>query len=256
VLLTETLESIIVHAKLPGPTEQADNFVRWLGRNIPYPGRAVQAPLELAMAVMGAADVDGYVYVMEYLFAEKLVDWRTRNPLGQQPGPFSGTLTFRGWARYDTLQRTSPKSRTVFMAMKYGDGLLEKVYKDCFKPAVANAGLDLRRLDEAPEPGIIDNRLRVAIRDSVMLIADLTHNNAGAYWEAGFAEGLGRPVLYTCQEEFFKKLGAFADTGGTHFDTNHCLTVLWQEASLDIAASALTATVRVGLPHMARHAEE
>ena len=54
-----------------------------------------------------------------------------------------------------------------------------------------------------PKAGLIDDRLRVEIRTSRFLIADLTHENAGAYWEAGFAEGLGKPVIYTCEKSKF-----------------------------------------------------
>ncbi len=134
------------------------------------------------------------------------------------------------------------------MAMQYGDGLVDRVFKDCFRPAVQATGLRLRRLDENPQAGLIDNRLRLEIRDSVMLIADLTNNNLGAYWEAGYAEGLGRPVLYTCREEFFCKTGEFADLGGAHFDTNHCLTILWKADALEHAAEQLKNAIRLTLP--------
>ena len=71
-------------------------------------------------------------------------------------------------------------------------------------PAVASAGFDLVRLDEDPQAGSIDERLRVEIRKSRFLVADLTHGNPGAYWEAGFAEGLGKPVIYTCEKDDFR----------------------------------------------------
>ncbi len=45
----------------------------------------------------------------------------------------------------------------------------------------------------------------VQIRDAKFVIADLTHGNDGAYWEAGYAEGLGKPVAYICEKEEFKK---------------------------------------------------
>jgi hypothetical protein len=56
----------------------------------------------------------------------------------------------------------------------------------------------------------------------------------GAYWEAGFAEGLGKPVIYTCSHE------AFADPHRRpHFDTNYHLTVIWSIAELPKAAGQL-----------------
>ena len=58
-----------------------------------------------------------------------------------------------------------------------------------------------------------------------------------AYWEAGFAEGLGLPVIYTCSATTWAK-------SKTHFDTNHMVTVVWDAADLSKAAKELTATIR------------
>jgi nucleoside 2-deoxyribosyltransferase len=69
------------------------------------------------------------------------------------------------------------------------------------------------------------------------LIADLTEDNAGAYWEAGFAEGLGRPVIYTCENGH-----------RTHFDTRQQQTIFWTEDKLDEAAQRLKNTIRATLP--------
>jgi len=127
------------------------------------------------------------------------------------------------------------------MAMQYHDPELDKVFAECFGPAVYETGFDLRRLDEAPPAGLIDDRLRVEIRTSRFLIADLTGDNRGVYWEAGFAEGIGRPVIYTCEEGYFEK-------HGTHFDTNHHQTIIWKPSDLDLAASELKTTIRATLP--------
>jgi nucleoside 2-deoxyribosyltransferase len=63
---------------------------------------------------------------------------------------------------------------------------------------VAATGFILRRLDDEPKAGLIDDRMRAEIQASRFVIVDLTHMNRGAYWEAGYAEGLGKPVIYTC----------------------------------------------------------
>ena len=56
---------------------------------------------------------------------------------------------------------------------------------------------------------MIDDRLRVEIQSARFLIADLTHENRGAFWEAGYAEGLGKPVIYTCEESVFNTSSQF-----------------------------------------------
>ena len=53
--------------------------------------------------------------------------------------------------------------------------------------------------------GVIDNIMRMRIKEARFVIADLTHDNNGAYWEAGYAEGLGKPVIYICEAEKFER---------------------------------------------------
>ena len=80
--------------------------------------------------------------------------------------------------------------------------------------------------------------IEAEIRRCRFLIADLSDDNAGAYWEAGFAEGLGKPVIYVCR----------AKEGGvekrTHFDANHRHTVRWDLSTLDETAKRLKAVIR------------
>jgi nucleoside 2-deoxyribosyltransferase len=135
------------------------------------------------------------------------------------------------------------------MAMKFGDPVLEQFLSNVFKPAARLAGFDLFKLDDVPKAGLIDDQLRVEIQSSDFLVADLTHDNLGAYWEAGYAEGLGKPAIYTCERSKFEETK-------THFDTNHHLTIVWDVATPDVAASALKATIRATLPHLARQTDE
>jgi hypothetical protein len=85
--------------------------------------------------------------------------------------------------------------------------------------------------------------MKVEIRNCRFLIADLSHANLGAYWEAGYAEGLGKPVIYTCERSVF-----LDPQRQPHFDTNHHLTVLWNLDEMDLFCSNLKATIRATLP--------
>src|SRR3546814_14354246 len=82
--------------------------------------------------------------------------------------------------------------------------------------------------------------MRSQIRDAAFVIVDLTHDNSGAYWEAGYAEGLGKPVIYICEKAKFGK-------AKTHFDTNHCTTVVWTRDTGEEFRAELIATLRRSL---------
>jgi hypothetical protein len=155
-----------------------------------------------------------------------------------------------GWERYGSLKRAKIESRTAFMAMQFGDAELDGVVNGCFRPAVRRAGFELRVLTDGQPAGSIADQLRVALRSSRFVIADLTHGNPGAYWEAGFAEGLGRPVIYSCKK-------AVWDDPNTkpHFDTNHLVTIIWDPGKLKDAEDRLTATIRATLPDEAKLAD-
>ena len=89
---------------------------------------------------------------------------------------------------------------------------------------------------DVAQAGLIDEIIRDYIRRSKFVLADLTHGNNGAYWEAGFAEGCGVPVIYICEERVF-------DKESTHFDTNHLTTVMWSIDQLDKFEGELIAAV-------------
>lgn len=239
---SDTCERIFETGSLPTPHEQGDNLIRWLGDNLPGPGEFVSVTFRDHGAIMGVKSQNGFAFVLNGLKEQGLVGASAAlSPSNQR------TLTFAGWSRYEELKRGTPSGYKAFMAMKFNDPALDGIVRDHFRPAVAATGFNLQRLDDNPKAGLIDDRLRVEIKACRFLIADLTHANNGAYWEAGYAEGLGRPVIYTCEEAWF------ADKDkGTHFDTNHHLTVIWTAEKLGEAADRLKATIRATIPEAKR----
>ncbi|MGO8869054.1 MAG: hypothetical protein ACLQME_21405 [Alphaproteobacteria bacterium] len=131
------------------------------------------------------------------------------------------------------------------MAMKFGDSQLDQLVDKYFKPAVLRTGFSLYRLSDRPQAGLIDTRLRNEIRNARFLIVDLSHANAGAYWESGYAEGLGKPVIYTCERAVFD---GKSEIPKPHFDTNHHTTIIWEATAFEKAADELVETIRFTMP--------
>lgn len=150
-------------------------------------------------------------------------------------------LTMAGWRLYGELRRGRDESQTAFMAMKFGESDVALAFKEAFQPGALAAGYRLEKVDDDHTAGLIDDKIQVKIRTSRFIVADLTHGNNGAYWEAGFAAGLGKPVFYTCEKSHF-------ENHKTHFDTNHFHTVLWDTNNLDDAKGRLVAAIRATLP--------
>lgn len=236
-------KKILHQNSLPKPAEQARNLLLWLGKTAEASDSTITISCEELQATIGGRQPDSVYYIASHLQNQHLITYqRTDNSKATPPLAFQ--MTFDGWSHYDQLMRETTESRTAFMAMKYGDAELDSVVKNIFRPAVEATGFELRILIDIPKAGLIDDHLRVEIRRCQFLIADITHSNPGAYWEAGFAEGLGKPVIYTCKKEAF-------DANIAHFDTNHHLTVKWHNDKNQVIED-LKATIRATLPSEAK----
>ncbi|MEQ9135759.1 MAG: hypothetical protein RLO51_11160 [Thalassobaculum sp.] len=130
--------------------------------------------------------------------------------------------------------------------MKFGDVELEEFARDVIKPCVNDSlGYQVVDMRDVSRAGLIDNIMREQIRGAAFVLADLTHDNAGAYWEAGMAEGLNKPVVYLCKAEKFDEMR-------THFDTNHCTTVMWSTTDPETFKRTLVATLHRSLTGFSR----
>lgn len=242
-LFTTYTAEAVLKQPLPRPREQADLLVRWLAENVSGPGETLWIEHATHGAIIGARSSAGFELVLDHLFDSGLFTGNQSKTLGGGDRAHA-TLTFAGWEQYESLRRGGPVYRKAFMAMKFGDPLLDQVLEAVFKPSALRAGFDLFKLTDRPKAGLIDNRMRAEIQACDFVVADLSHDNLGAYWEAGYAEGLGKPVIYTCEKTKF-------EAAKTHFDTNHHLTILWDQASPGDCSQEFVATIRATLPHLA-----
>lgn len=243
-LHTQNIKAFI-ETELPKPKEQADNLIKWIGNRTNLGDRIKLTP-EHDKSITGSITKEAFIMIFEHLIKEEYLTGRqlTTDVLGGLAS-YEATVTFKGWEKHQELAKGHTEYRKAFMAMKFGVNELEAILENTFKPKTKEAGFQLQKLTDNQVAGLIDNRLRVEIQKSDFIIADLTHDNLGAYWEAGYAEGLGKPVIYTCEK---KKFEAFK----THFDTNHHLTIIWDSDNPEEAGEQLKATIRATLPHIAK----
>lgn len=140
-------------------------------------------------------------------------------------------LTPGGWGRVAGF-RTGEDAKNnvqVFVAMWFGSGdkkfrdeestvFCNRAYLDGFVPGIKGPGYAPSRIDSKEYNDDVTDEIIVEIRRSRFMVADFTGNRGGVYYEAGFAKGLGKTVIFTCHEH---------DVGGLHFDTNHMNHIVW-----------------------------
>jgi hypothetical protein len=186
LLTTDFFRSLEKRA-LPTPAEASYTLLLWfaeradgnLGKYNPL--SAADQALQASIGVIGASDL---VYVIEALRHEHLIE--------SAPGAANVgmRLTPSGWLRVEELKRAHVASNYAFFARKFDNPELDRVFNECLRPAVAATGYELRPVTQ--RAGLVDAVIEDEIRRCRFLIADLSDDNAGAYWEAGLAEGLGK----------------------------------------------------------------
>lgn len=123
-------------------------------------------------------------------------------------------LTPKGYSRVDELQKNTAYGRNALVAMKFGDDT--KALREAIRKGVSDAGYIAIFIDEVQHNDFITPELLKHIRDSKFVVCDLTHQNNGAYFEEGYAMGLGKPVIQLCKKD--TKL---------HFDIAQKNTIIW-----------------------------
>lgn len=127
-------------------------------------------------------------------------------------------MTIDGWKRVEEIRRSAADSDQAFVAMWF-DPSMAAAWSEGFRPALEAVGFRPLRMDVLEYNEQIDDRIIAEIRRSGLLVADFTGNRGGVYFEAGFAMGLGIPVIWTCHADHVDVL---------HFDTRQYNYIAWQ----------------------------
>jgi hypothetical protein len=122
-----------------------------------------------------------------------------------------------GWERLQERASFGIPGR-CFVAMSF-DPFLDEAWEKGIDPALRiDCNVDPVRMDKEEHNEKICDKIIAEIRLSQFLVADFTLHRAGVYFEAGYALGLARPVIWMCQE---------ADLKNAHFDTRQYNHIVW-----------------------------
>ena len=147
-------------------------------------------------------------------------------------------LTVEGYARLAEIREIKTYSSKGFMAMWFDDSMNE-AWEKGFEPAIKNAGYEPMRIDKKEHSNKIDDEIITEIRRARFVVADFTYDGrkgvrGGVYYEAGFAHGLGIPVIFTCRERSLKKI---------HFDVRQYNCIVWKNEKLEELQKGLTTRI-------------
>ena len=157
----------------PSVMEQANNLLNHFAATAKEPGNTIRFthPEEFT-GVTGALSKEGVTALFEFLCESNFLKKQDSNL-----NAYAYSMTVKGWQHYEELSKQAKDSTKAFMAMKFGEPELDTIVDDIFRPAVLQTGFRLQKLNDEQSAGLIDDQLRVQIRRSRFLIADLTHGN-------------------------------------------------------------------------------
>lgn len=212
LISSETVERLL-QLPTPGISEKAFRLLKFVEKKTSFFGERISGcetarPLPEFYAAAWAANHEEFAYILNYLESQGLL--------------VSNKITPAGFSYLERAKYSNENSQIGFCAMWFND-CIKPIWKDYIEPAISDAGYEPKRIDEHPHNNRIDDEIIAQIRRSKFVVADFTGQRGGVYFEAGFALGLGLPVIWTCREKELKRV---------HFDNRQYNFILWEEGNL------------------------
>lgn len=129
-------------------------------------------------------------------------------------------ITLDGWDKIKTLINKNEISKQGFIAMSFSPSVayIEKIFKE----AIIETGYKPQIIKDKQHNNYIMPEIFYEIKNSKFVVVDVTEQNYGAYYEAGYAQALGKEVIVCCRKEIFDN----PDTK-PHFDIAQKSMILW-----------------------------
>jgi hypothetical protein len=126
-------------------------------------------------------------------------------------------ISAQGWLKVQELQEKNEVAMQAFVAMWFDPSM--KDAREAIRKAIQDDNGYLAHLaDEKQHNNQIMADIFYEIKRSKFLVADLTGNRGGVYYEAGYAKALGKEVIFCCWNKTFENV---------HFDVRPENIILW-----------------------------
>jgi len=221
-LTMENWEDLANAHSQTGIVGRLEMLLTYVARKCERPGANVLLMADQDYAVCDAATVAEFQYYVKCLVAEKQWLYEAdpiRRNMGVETGSPSYGLTIKGWEAVEPRIPVGGVPGTCFVAMWF-DPSMQDAYELGFKLGIQDKGFTPLRVDQTFTNKGITDEIKAGIRRAQFTVADFTGQRQSVYFEAGFALGLGREVIWCCRKDDLKNL---------HFDIKHLGHVVWDD---------------------------
>lgn len=183
-----------------------------------YPGREVVLIPEHEASLAWADNEKEFQYYIKALMDRGLLEIPNKGNRSIDDPLYPMVITADGWEYLEKEQGNLSEKVQAFVAMSF-DPALKPVYENAILPAISSTGHRPYRVDADHHLERIDAKIIAEIKNSRFVVADVTQQKAGVYYEAGYAHGLGIPVIWSVKAEDLKNV---------HFDTRQYNHIVWE----------------------------
>lgn len=134
-------------------------------------------------------------------------------------------ISANGWKKIDALKKQRQEIKQGFIAMSFGDET--NFIRNAFHMAIEDSGYAARLIDEKEHNNQIVPEIFYEIQRSKFVVVDVTYPNYGAYYEAGYAQGIGKEVIVCCKKDVFENTEGKYER--PHFDISQKSIVIWED---------------------------
>lgn len=239
----DTIEKILQGNPPPHTVkEQRDHFLVEVGRHCPegLGGRSAYFPKVSWVARAGLSNVASLDMLLRALETEQLIVVTTLKVVDLEKVSYG--LTFPGWMEVERLRTTRVASDRAFVALSEKIDRGDKVWTEGYDKALRATGHEPKRMATTPSTEPITDEIVAAIRTARIVIVDASEERPNVYWEAGFAYGLGIPVIWCCRKE---------DSNNRHFNTRQFYHIAY-ESPQHLQRELVTRIESLGLSNVPR----
>lgn len=211
----ENASALILAHRNTVVTENLNRLLRYLGKKSRRPSAPVEVFFERDFTVIDVDNTADFVIYLRWLADDNLINFHHV----PENTSYNVTLLREGWKQLQLGHQPGGTPGTCFVAMWFDAGLTEAYEPGLLQAIETDCGFKALRIDRKEHNNQITDEIMAGIRGAQFMVADFTGHRAGVYYEAGFARGLGREVIYCCHEDSFKE---------RHFDTSVINHVTWR----------------------------
>ncbi len=215
---TSNINEIIEELPNYTPREKMTILMKNLETMSRYPGDDIRIDIIIDFPIAWADGLQEFLYYLQTLSDRGFIS--TDKPgriYSDQSNYIEVVITADGWDYLEESEKRLEDKTQVFVAMSFSERM-KPLWVNSIKPAIEDAGYRAYRIDAEPHIDRIDVKIIAEIKNSRFVVADVTDQKHGVYFEAGYAIGLDLPVIWMVRED---------DLDNVHFDTRQYNHIVW-----------------------------